>query len=221
MTLRVLAALTADMKAQRPDHIAVTGDIANIALPQEYLRGRDFLESLGSAHDVTFVPGNHDIYVPEAAALAARHWEPWMCDDDGKSGFPFVRRRGPVALIGVNSGVPTAPFLATGWVGPKQLTELAALLKTLKEENLFRVVMIHHPPVSKAGRHKRLLDADVFKRVIAEAWRRTDPARARSSAHDQLARRSRWRARAGGRRAVGFGQTGHGPRQRGVSSLSN
>ena len=164
----VLAALTADMKAQKPDHIAVTGDIANIGLPQEYLRGRDFLESLGSSHDVTFVPGNHDIYVPELAALAARHWEPWMCDDGGKSGFPFVRRRGPIALIGVNSGVPTAPFVATGCIGPKQLTELAALLKALKAENLFRVVMIHHPPVSQAELHKLLLDADLFKRVIAE-----------------------------------------------------
>ena len=146
----------------------MTGDIANIGLPQEYLNGRDFLESLGKPRDVTFVPGNHDIYVPEAAAFAARQWEPWMCDDDGKSGFPFFRLRGKVAIIGLNSGVPTAPFLATGWLGVKQLTELAALLKALKEENLFRVVLIHHPPVSQAGRHKRLLDADVFKRVIAE-----------------------------------------------------
>jgi 3',5'-cyclic AMP phosphodiesterase CpdA len=72
-----------------------------------------------------------------------------------------------VALIGVNSGVPTAPFLATGWVGPKQLAELAAQLKALKAENAFRVVLIHHPPVSEASRHKRLLDADVFRRVIA------------------------------------------------------
>ena len=163
----VLSALIADLKAQTPDAIALTGDIANIGLAQEYLHGRDFLESLGSARDVTFVPGNHDIYVPEAAAFAARQWDAFMCDDDGKSGFPFVRRRGPVALIGVNSGVPTAPFLATGWNGPKQLAELAGLLKTLKSENAFRVVLIHHPPVSTAGRHKRLLDADVFKRVIA------------------------------------------------------
>jgi 3',5'-cyclic AMP phosphodiesterase CpdA len=163
----VLSALTADLKAQGADHIALTGDIANIGLPDEYRHGRDFLENLGGPHDLTFVPGNHDIYVPEAAVFAARQWDAWMCDDDGKSGFPFVRRRGPVALIGVNSGVPTAPFLATGWVGPKQLAELAAQLKALKAENAFRVVLIHHPPVSEASRHKRLLDADVFRRVIA------------------------------------------------------
>jgi 3',5'-cyclic AMP phosphodiesterase CpdA len=162
-----LARIVADMKEHAPDHIAVTGDIANLALPEEFPRGRDWLESLGSPRDVSLVPGNHDIYVPEGAALAARQWGAFMAADDGSAGFPYVRRRGPIALIGVNSGVPTAPFLATGWLGAKQLTELAATLNALKGENLFRVVMIHHPPVSHAGRHKRLLDADIFKRVIA------------------------------------------------------
>jgi 3',5'-cyclic AMP phosphodiesterase CpdA len=90
-----------------------------------------------------------------------------MCDDDGIGGFPFVRRRGNIALIGLSTGVPTAPFLATGWLGTKQLAELAATLNKLKNENLFRVVLIHHPPVSEAARHKRLLDAPVLKRVIA------------------------------------------------------
>jgi 3',5'-cyclic AMP phosphodiesterase CpdA len=66
----VLSAITADVRVQAPDHIVVTGDIANIALPGEFPRGRDWLETLGSARDVTFVPGNHDIYVREAAALA-------------------------------------------------------------------------------------------------------------------------------------------------------
>lgn len=162
-----LARIVADMKAQAPDHIAVTGDIANLALPEEFPRGRDWLESLGSPRDVSFVPGNHDIYVASGAALAARQWGAFMSADDGSAGFPYVRRRGPLALIGVNSGVPTAPFLATGWLGAKQQAELAAVLKTLRSENLFRVVMIHHPPVSHAGRHKRLLDADILKRVIA------------------------------------------------------
>jgi 3',5'-cyclic AMP phosphodiesterase CpdA len=163
----VLAAITADIATQKPDHIAVTGDIANIGLAEEYRHGREFLESLGSARDVTFVPGNHDIYVAEAAAFAARQFEAYMTDDDGTRGFPFVRRRGPIALIGLSSGVPTAPFLATGWLGTNQLAALAAMLDALKKENLFRVVLIHHPPESVAGRHKRLLDAAIFKRVIA------------------------------------------------------
>jgi 3',5'-cyclic AMP phosphodiesterase CpdA len=162
-----LAAIVSDVKAQAPNHIAVTGDIANIALAAEFPRGRDWLETLGSAHDVTFVPGNHDIYVREAAAFAGRHWGAYMCDGEDVPGFPFVRRRGNVALIGLSTGVPTAPFLATGWLGTKQLAELAATLNQLKNEGLFRVILIHHPPVSKTGRHKRLLDAPIFMRVIA------------------------------------------------------
>jgi 3',5'-cyclic AMP phosphodiesterase CpdA len=162
-----LEALTDDLKRQAPDHIAVTGDIANIALPGEFTRGRDWLEHLGSNKDVTFVPGNHDVYVQQAANYAARQWGAQMSDDDDISGFPFLRRRGPLALIGVTSGVPTAPFLATGWLGTLQLAGLAETLNELKKENLFRVLLIHHPPVSKAGRSKSLLDAPVLRRIIA------------------------------------------------------
>jgi 3',5'-cyclic AMP phosphodiesterase CpdA len=162
-----LSAIVTDLKAQVPDHIVVTGDIANIGLPAEFLHGRDWLENLGPPRDVTFVPGNHDIYVREAAVLAARQWTAYMADDEGASGFPFVRRRGNVALIGLSTGVPTAPFLATGWLGTKQLSELAAILNKLKAENVFRAILIHHPPVSDAGRHKRLLDASILRRVIA------------------------------------------------------
>src|SRR5215471_682260 len=161
-----LEKLVADIRAHTPDHIAVTGDIANIALPEEFTRGRDWLEALGGPERVTFVPGNHDIYVRDAAAYATRQWEAFMCDDEGRGGFPFVRRRGPLALIGVSSGVPTAPFLATGWLGATQTAELAALLNKLGKEGVFRVVLIHHPPVSQARQGKLLLDAPIFLRVI-------------------------------------------------------
>lgn len=162
----VLDALVADLKAQAPNHIAVTGDIANIGLPAEYAHGRDWLESLGAARDVSFIPGNHDIYVAGCAELAARAWGAQMRGDDGDS-FPYARRRGPVALIGVSSGIATPPFMATGEVGPAQLQKLSQLLDALKAERLFRVVMIHHPPISESAHHKRLLDAEALKEVIA------------------------------------------------------
>ncbi len=166
-----LKALLADLQAQASDHIAVTGDIANIGLPAEYARGREWLASLGPARDVSFIPGNHDIYVAGCAEMAAREWGAHMRGDDiadslGDS-FPYSRRRGPLALIGVSSGVVTAPFMATGEIGPAQLQRLAALLDMLKGEKLLRVVMIHHPPVSLAAHHKRLIDAGALKAVIA------------------------------------------------------
>src|ERR1041385_918280 len=49
----VLEKIVADLKAQKPDHIAVTGDLANIALPGEFLHGRDWLERLGAADEVS------------------------------------------------------------------------------------------------------------------------------------------------------------------------
>jgi 3',5'-cyclic AMP phosphodiesterase CpdA len=164
----VLSAIIADMKRQAPDHIAVTGDIANIATAAEFPRGREWLERLGEPRNVTFVPGNHDIYAPGAAVLAVRQWGAHMADDSGVARFPFVRRRGNVALIGLCSGVPTAPFLATGRLGTEQVVALAGTLDALGNEGLFRIVLIHHPPVSQAKRHKRLLDASALTRVIAE-----------------------------------------------------
>jgi 3',5'-cyclic AMP phosphodiesterase CpdA len=164
----VLAKINADMKAQAPDHIAVTGDIANIALPDEFVHGRQWLESLGPPQDVSFVPGNHDAYVSDGVIFADRAWRAYMSEDDGTALFPYMRRRGPVALIGVNTGVPSPPFFATGFLGFEQLAALAVSLDEAKADNLFRVVMIHHPPVSQAGRHKRLLDAHILLHVIGE-----------------------------------------------------
>lgn len=162
----VLAKIVADLKAQAPSHIAVTGDLCNIALPEEFARGRHWLDRLGSSKDVTLVPGNHDIYVCGAAALAQHTWDAHMCNDDGTSGFPFMRRRGPLALIGLSTAVPTAPLMATGRLGHAQLARLAELLAATANEKVFRVVLIHHPPVSEARRHKLLTDAAEFLRVI-------------------------------------------------------
>jgi 3',5'-cyclic AMP phosphodiesterase CpdA len=161
----VLAKITADVSGQRPDHIVVSGDIANIAVPFEFARGRDWLATLGAAGDVSVVPGNHDIYVPGAETLACEHWGAHMRGDSGDS-FPYVRRRGPVALIGLCSGVPTELFFASGKLGAAQLDGLGMLLGRLKD-SAFRVVIIHHPPVTKSSWRKQLTDADELMGVIA------------------------------------------------------
>ena len=173
----VLAAIVADMRQAAPDHIAVTGDLINIALEAEYAPAARWLASLGTAADVTFVPGNHDAYVRSAAHHALLHWGDHMRHDDAEGAkildhanhFPFVRRRGPLALIGLSTAVPTAPFLATGGLGNDQLARLADVLARLRDAPVLRVVLMHHPPLPKASdRHKHLVDATAFRRVIAE-----------------------------------------------------
>jgi 3',5'-cyclic AMP phosphodiesterase CpdA len=163
----VLDAIVADVKAQAPDHTAVTGDIANIGLEPEYAAGRVFLDALGTPDKVSFVPGNHDIYVTESRGFAERAWGDFMRGDGGES-FPYVKRRGPLAIIGLNTGLPTAPFQATGTLGERQLAALGPLLDRARAEGLFRIVLIHHPPVSASPHHKRLTDAEAFMRVIAQ-----------------------------------------------------
>ena len=164
----VLARVVTDLRASAPDHIAVTGDLANISLADEYAPAHAFLASLGSPRDVTLVPGNHDAYVREAAQWPQLHWGDYMRGDSGESTFPFVRRRGPLALIGLSSAVPTAPFMATGRLGAAQIARLAAVLDGCGREALFRVVLIHHPPLSKPRRRfKRLLDGADFRAALA------------------------------------------------------
>ncbi len=165
----VLDALVADLKAAAPDHIAVVGDLANIALPGEFVHGRELLQSLGAPGDVTVVPGNHDVYVREGAELAQRHWGAFMRGDDARPGFPFVRRRRAVALVGVSTAVPTAPFMATGWIGPRQMSAMKLHLEALGRAGVFRVVLMHHPAVTPAPRHKRLIDAAEFLGAIRDS----------------------------------------------------
>jgi 3',5'-cyclic AMP phosphodiesterase CpdA len=162
----VLDKIVADLKAQRTDHVAVTGDLVNFSLSGEFGPARAWLDRLGKPHDVTVVPGNHDAYVRATAQFAQREWVDCMRGDENEI-FPFVRRRGPIAIVGLSSALPTWPFAAIGRLGAAQLTRLGEILAALGSERLFRVVLIHHPPVDKHKHHlRRLVDAEAFIAVL-------------------------------------------------------
>jgi len=163
----VLDATIHDLKTCTPDHIAVTGDLVNLSLPDEYNRARGWLETLGSPRDVTLVPGNHDVYVRSAVNSSAKFWTGYMRGDDEMDRFPFVRRRGNVALIALSTAVPTAPLLATGRLGKRQLARLLEALDQTR--GLFRIVLIHHPPMTPRKRYlRRLTDAADLRSVLAD-----------------------------------------------------
>jgi 3',5'-cyclic AMP phosphodiesterase CpdA len=167
-------ALVDDMRREGADHVAVTGDLVNIALVSEFAPARRWLETLGKPADVTVVPGNHDSYTRDTRHHHLHHWGPYMRgDDDGAAPdrphlFPFVRKRGDVAIVGLSTAIPTAPFMATGRLGADQLMRLADILERLGHEGYFRVIAIHHPPVGGQGgaRFKRLIDAGPMRNVI-------------------------------------------------------
>ena len=119
----LLKRLVEDLRAQRPDHVAVTGDLVNIGMPVEFHRAALWMETLGEPADVSFVPGNHDAYVRASMPLLATTFAPWAASDDApesKATYPYLRVRGEIAIIGLSSAVPTAPLMATGRLGKKQ-----------------------------------------------------------------------------------------------------
>lgn len=171
--MSVLEALVLDLKGQGAGHIACTGDLCNIGLPSEWETARTFLEALGPPEAVSFVPGNHDAYVRGSLEGLLAACGRYTGDDSGSSGcFPYLRRRGPVALVGLSSAIPTKPFVATGRLGAPQLAAAESLLRALATEpgRPFRVVMIHHPPQpGGAAAGRELKDAVAFTAMIARA----------------------------------------------------
>ncbi len=166
--------LVADLHSQGPDLIAVTGDLTNLGLELEYRRARDWLEALGDPARVMVIPGNHDALIRGAWDSGAAHWRPyWQGDETAQEGvsraFPTLRRRGPLALIGVSSVIASPPGQATGDVGDAQRARLATLLRRTREQHLCRVVLIHHPPLDGTVTHrKRLHDAAELRTVLAD-----------------------------------------------------
>lgn len=162
----VLNALTSDIAAYGPDHIALTGDLTNFSTPAEFAAARAWLKTLGPAGDITLSPGNHDALVAKNAPDSFAPWREWM-EDPGDTAFPAVRRRGPVALVNLCSATPTAPWLATGRLGEAQLTRLETILAQLRQEGLFRVLMIHHPPApGVVSKRKSLEDAPDLQALL-------------------------------------------------------
>ena len=151
----ILDAIVEDMLARAPDHIAVGGDLTNLALPDEFRNSLAWLESLGGPERVSAVPGNHDAYIRADWKSSAGLWAAYMvshagCKEKrtaGADGFPYVRHFGRVSLIALNSGIPTPPFFASGRLEGGQLAALGRILAELGEKKHFRIVLIHHPPL--------------------------------------------------------------------------
>jgi len=193
----VLAALFDDLERQQPDHVAVTGDLTNVALTQEFVEAARLLASLGRPDWISLVPGNHDAYAPIRRELSWDHWAEYMLSDgatvgeldsDGSGGgarddparpkaraptrdeFPTLRIRGDVAMVGVCTSEPTPLFQASGSVGTEQLQRLETLLAELLERDLCRVVLIHHPPTDEGiTPRRRLRDGAALRRTLARS----------------------------------------------------
>ena len=170
-----LEILMEDIERRDPDHLAITGDLVNLASSLEIGTIARWLEDAGKPENISIVPGNHDAYVRGAYDKATKAWYPYMRGDQGPDEwdeddhvFPYLRVRGRVALIGCSTAVATPPFAASGYFGHRQARETVNMLRAAGEAGLFRVVMIHHPPIRGAtSMHKRMIGIRRFGATIS------------------------------------------------------
>jgi len=163
----ILEALVHDLRGQGLDHIVVTGDVINFSLPDEYVRAAAWLAALAPAEQISVVPGNHDALVTVPGAQGPDLWQAWT---RAGQGWPVLQHRGGLALIALNSALPTPPLLARGRLGEAQLARLEALLRAEGAAGRVRVVLLHHPVAAGAiGWRKALADAPQLRAVLQRA----------------------------------------------------
>tara|TARA_B100001093_G_scaffold518668_1_gene604362 strand:- start:404 stop:1312 length:909 start_codon:yes stop_codon:yes gene_type:complete len=166
--------LSAVVDAQ-PDHSVCTGDLVNLALEPEFVRVSQLLNDAFDSSDLTVVPGNHDYYVKEA--IAARLFETtfglFQTRDvvvDEAEPYPVVRLLDDVAIVGLNSAIPTPVFLANGRIGDAQLDRFSSVMTDEQLGDRFRLMLVHHPllpePKRRLDSARRLYDAEGLIRTI-------------------------------------------------------
>jgi 3',5'-cyclic AMP phosphodiesterase CpdA len=139
---RVVAGLQAELRADAPDLVVVSGDLTMGARSREFREARAFLESLGSA--TLCVPGNHDISPYRLAERFLMPYARWRREMG--SGTEPLWRNSQVAVVGLNTARRASAHLdwSRGRVSDHRLRRLIGRLDALPPA-LTRIVVGHHP----------------------------------------------------------------------------
>lgn len=147
----ILETLVDDLLKEEVDHVAVSGDLSNLALEPEFERVFHLLRLLGGWDRVSVVPGNHDYYTFKAADSRKfeKYFFPFMFrrefSDLDVDVYPYRKRLGDVLLIGVNSATRTIPPGSYGTIGARQLELLDRILASPEAADAFTCLLLHHP----------------------------------------------------------------------------
>jgi 3',5'-cyclic AMP phosphodiesterase CpdA len=147
-------AMLEEVNALRPDMVAVTGDLTDMGLLDEYERARALLDRI-ECERMLVVPGNHD-----ARNVGEVHFESHF-----GTRSPEIRV-GSVHVIGIDS---SEPDLDSGRVGREKYRWIE---ERFAETDEFKIVAIHHHlvPVPGTGRERNIVaDAGDLLRVLAES----------------------------------------------------
>ncbi len=162
-------AVAREIKRANVDHVVITGDLTNLALDQEFVAVRTLLETeLALRPDqISAVPGNHDLYTRGAMRdqRFTRYFHdyvasdlPELCADIPLGRFPFVKLRGPAAIIGLSSAVPRPPLMASGELGKPQLEALKRILVHPEVQKRTPIILLHHPIHNPPSKMKTFIE---------------------------------------------------------------
>nr|WP_246423637.1 metallophosphoesterase [Roseospira goensis] len=151
----VVAALEADLAAQAPDLVVVSGDLTQRGRHHEFLEARAFLDRL--ERPLLVVPGNHDV---PAYNLVSRFLWPYrrFTRHIAADLFPLVADA-EMAVLGLNTARRALGHWnwALGSLNVRQLDRAARELATHGAGRI-RVIVTHHPAVPPTEhRHGPLL----------------------------------------------------------------
>ena len=197
----ILERLIEDVLREDVDHVAITGDLSNLALESEFERVFHLIKLLGGYARVSVVPGNHDYYT--GGAIEARRFEKYFhgfmyqgYTDLGTVFYPYTKVLDDVLIVGLNSACHTTPPMAYGTISAKQLDAADKLLSSTRFRNLRKVVLLHHTLHRRAWHTEattRLVNRENLLRVLMR--NRVDLA---LYGHDHLGRI--WEMNEGGHR---------------------
>lgn len=171
--VEVARAAMRDINAQGVDHVVVTGDLTNLALPAEFRLAREVLEGLELPRSqVTVVPGNHDCYTRgvERREQFERTLQPFVrgAIQPGPGYYPRLSLHDGLAVVALSSARASAPLMAVGTLGSRQLRQAETLLGSEGCAGAFRVVALHHPPLcTHTHWHSQLTDHRALAAMLA------------------------------------------------------
>lgn len=145
---RIAEALAADVVAQAPDLVVVSGDFTQIGSEAEFIAARQFLDGMELPYFA--VPGNHDV---PARNLLRRLFNPygWYRRYIADELEPVFEQDG-VVIAGIRTSRRARAELnwAHGSISRGQLERLAARLEATTP-GAVRIVVAHHPLMQPEG----------------------------------------------------------------------
>ena len=127
------------------DHLVISGDLTQLALPEEFAKARMALQPLLQDQErVSVVPGNHDYYVSETKE--SDYFFGYFGSFFGKNEIHTRQLNQDWHLIGWHSATPTPWYSASGCVRRQTLKATDEYLQQQSADTRF--VLVNHYPIS-------------------------------------------------------------------------